>query len=139
MTDGNFLYKNVSVYEIEQKRSKKGQSYWSMNTSRGKIQCFDADIGPTIIKGSMYDMDINIRGEYVNCITAQMVGQAAAQQNIITQEDKPDYKLASMAISYAKDLTCAKIITLEQMHDTAKAIINSIKELQIKQSIDNPL
>jgi len=64
------MRKNMSIHEVEEKTTKKGQLYWACKTNQGPMSCFDAIAGKELIKGKGHvcDVEVQTSGDYTNIL-----------------------------------------------------------------------
>ena len=141
----------IKLLEVEERTAKNGKKYKGFKTSSGAMSCFDYNIVAELEKhiGQAVKVDYKVVNNFKN-ITA-FLGKSEPENpvstgneansadflpvlqekgNIISSnilEIKTDPRLASMILSYAKDLCCSDkceykdienvCITLKKIHD----------------------
>lgn len=56
----------VKIEEIRQCTSKQGKPYWMLDTSAGKMSCWDAELVKDLSAGLVVDCDVEIKGAFTN-------------------------------------------------------------------------
>jgi len=124
----------ISIYETEDKFTRtNNKPYLSVQTSKGQMSAWDAVVIGKVkaAKGMKVNAVIEEKGNYKNIVgLGDPTGEA---------EEKPDApkkfteerneKLASVAVSYAKDLAVAGKIEVEDIAEKAKGFVELIKTL----------
>ena len=95
------MRKNISVYEIEEKKSKSGKTFWIAKTSDGNMSVWDKTIAENLKGelGKICDVEVEVSGEYKNI--KELLGAYGTAEPPRTENKD---KLKSMFISYAKDM-----------------------------------
>jgi hypothetical protein len=136
------MRQNVSVYEVEEKVTQKGNPFWSAKTNKGNMSIFDQDVAFEIMQkgtGKICDLETETKGKYTNIMAFNGTYGSA-------EEDKPkdftrnqESKDASMMVSYAKDIVLAVINRIpstekisvgeidKMMEETAKSVSKAYK------------
>ena len=120
---------NLSIYEVIEAKTVKGQVYHKISTDKGAMSCFDAIVGKDLLtnKGRVCDVETQKSGDYTNIIAfISAQGPAEAQTPKKPSKDSP----AAMIISYVKDLVIADKVKMENFGDQAIKLMKLYKELQ---------
>ena len=121
----------VKIADIEVTKGKGEKGDWTKTTvvaeDGGRFSGFDTKLA-NLTKGSVIDIEPEIKGKYINIKEWKMVSEAVAGQPVVTpggrQYGKSPEELQlsrrSFALSYAKDLAVAKLIEVKDILTTAE-------------------
>jgi hypothetical protein len=127
--------KNVSIYKIEQKASKNGKSYWSIETSSDKFSVWDADLAK-LIKDKALNKQCEVGYQtsefngktYYNMVSLEKVlGPAEVEKAKVDISESARLRRRTDCVIAAKDLVIAKVIKLEELLDKAQGMFNWIE------------
>lgn len=123
---------NLSIYEVEEKETRNGNTMWTIKTNKGSFSVFDEDIANELIEGQGRICDVEVTEKkkgnktYKN-ITAFNGAYGEIEKEEIEEKKKEKTfdeerqesielasknKLKSIAVGYAHQLACAEITAL---------------------------
>ena len=132
----------IIVKGIEQKQSKTGRTFWSIDTDQGKMSLFDQPLLINFVIGKSLNIDFTEANGFKN-IHKVLDGVKTEKPNQAVQSDKfteaREEKNRTMYVSYSKDFFI-EIYNIDQMKPKEMDRLNApnvmnLAVLMIKQAI----
>ena len=111
----------IQIQDIHENKTKQGKPYWVIVTDKGSMSCFDLNITKAMKDAGSCKVDIVEKGDFKN-ITKLISVMAQPEAKAFG-----DIKLASMCLSYAKDLICAGKAELKDLEALHKRLIATLQ------------
>jgi len=110
------MRQNISIYNITEKKSKKGKQFWTTKTNKGDMSIWDKDIADKMLKEGIRkvcDLETEENNGFTNITLFNGAYGPVDDATEKIQDDSANRtKQASMIISYAKDIAVAEIQAL---------------------------
>ena len=124
---------NISIFSVKEKKTTKGQTYWSFDTSEGRINCFDSAIGgPAAEKGvgKLCEVSIMKDGKYTNLTGFHNVlGDAIKQEEDSGHYDAKMRRITDCVLAAHEAFTDDKI-EKKEIFEHADALYQSILTIE---------
>ena len=115
----------IQVKQINRKEAQNGSEYLVIETDKGKFGCWNPQLFDQLDVYQKYKVLIEQNDKYKNIIgVIEKLGKTE------TKFEPDNSKMASVCVSYAKDLAVAGKINLEQIGEFATKFAPIIKEVQ---------
>lgn len=114
---------NITITNTIQKTTQSGQHYMLIESNMGKFGCWEEELFEILKNGNTINAEVSVKGEYRNIVRANLMNK--------THSTPDKERLASVCVSYSKDLVIANKIDLSNMEEWAikfADIINTVKE-----------
>ena len=124
----------LHIDSIEKKNTKANKPYAVVSTDKGNYSCFDTAVIESLTKciHQSATCDILENGQYLNIIACNPIVQTpkgAEDAGNISYEFGYNNKIASMVVSYVKDLACAEVIEMKDFGGYCHTLMKLLAQL----------